>query len=111
MIPHKKLAIKANFTPLLENNLLKGASKPFLTSVILRKYDPKTIIKIPINFCEVGISWRVNMAIKVTKTGVNELIGARSEMGDNLIAQSDKRNATRSKIAEVNIKIRNLFET
>lgn len=80
-------------------------------SLMLRKYDLKTITRIPSNLLVDGTSWRVNIAVKTVKAGVNELIGARSEIEDNFIAQRDNMNATRSKIAETNISTVNLLET
>ena len=106
---HTKFATKANLTPLSENNLLNGESIPLFISLILRKYDPKTMARMPNKFLGVGTSLIVNIAIKVVKAGLNELIGARSEIGDNFIARNDSMNAIKSKIEEASINIKNLF--
>jgi len=101
--PQRKLASKNSKTPLWEKSVLKGAKIPCFISAAFKRYAPKTTNKIPTNFIGVGISWRINMAMKVVKTGVKDAMGEISEMGDLLIAQKELVKATESNNAAIPI--------
>ena len=101
MIAQRKFARKNNCTPLLKESFFIGASGPSFKFEMFNKYAPITIITIPESLTEVGTSPRVDAAIRVVKIGEKEAIGRRSEIGDFLSAEIERRNANKSKILAI----------
>ena len=84
--------------------LLTGC-KNFFMSLMLSRYEPKTISKIPVMPKTLGNSPTINGDVISKKSGVKASIGIVTENGDNFIAFIYKKAVSELKLPLIKIMI------